>query len=67
MNGTMVWPATDPEETRRWLNDLSREQFAKLIAFFESTPRMQKEVSYDCDECGGTTTVTLRGLSDFFS
>ena len=49
-----------------FLNKLTSEQFVKLEQFFDTLPKMRKEVEYDCPVCGFHNHVTLEGMTSFF-
>lgn len=63
-----VYPAVDytPEELNEFIDSLNKEQFGKLQSFFENFPKLKKEVSFTCTECGTEQTQALEGLTDFF-
>ena len=48
------------------LNDMSSQQFEKVRAFFETMPKLQKEVSFTCKECETENIHTLEGMQNFF-
>jgi hypothetical protein len=54
------------EETRQFIGSLSNAQFMHIMKFFETMPRLQHTLTYQCEGCGQEDTITLRGLSDFF-
>ena len=63
-----VYPAIDstPEELNEFVDSLNKEQFGKLQTFFENFPKLKKEISFTCTECGKEQTQALEGLTDFF-
>lgn len=63
-----VYPAVDytAEELNEFIDSLNKEQFSKLQNFFENFPKLKKEVSFTCTECGTEQNQTLEGLTDFF-
>jgi len=54
------------EELLTFINNLTSEQFAKVQKFFETMPRLRKEVSYNCPVCNKHHTKVLEGLQSFF-
>ena len=48
------------------LNDMSSQQFEKIRAFFETMPKLQKEISFTCQECEAENIHTLEGMQNFF-
>jgi hypothetical protein len=45
---------------------MSREQFNKIQAFFESMPKIKKEVDFNCTKCGYKENIVVEGLQNFF-
>lgn len=54
------------EELMQFLNNLTSDQFAKIQRFFETMPKLRKEVDYACPVCGKEHHKVLEGLSSFF-
>jgi hypothetical protein len=54
------------EELIQFLNNLTSEQFLKVQKFFETMPRIKKEVNYVCPVCGKSHHKVLEGLQSFF-
>jgi ribosomal protein L44E len=54
------------EELVEFLNNLSSEQFMKVQKFFETMPKLTKEIKYNCPVCGKEHNKVLEGLSSFF-
>jgi hypothetical protein len=63
-----VFSANDQtkEELFEFLDNLTQEQFKKIQAFFETMPKLQKELEFDCPNCGFHHKMTLQGLESFF-
>jgi hypothetical protein len=57
---------TNEAELRGFFENLTAEQFQSVQAFFETMPKLRKEVSYDCPVCGHHHDKVLEGLSSFF-
>ena len=53
-------------ELLEFLNNLSSEQFQKIQSFFETMPKLKKEVDYTCPVCGKAHHKVLEGLQSFF-
>lgn len=49
-----------------FLNNLTSDQFAKIQKFFETMPRLRKEISYSCPVCGKKHDKVLEGIGSFF-
>lgn len=54
------------EELLEFLNNMSSEQFSKIQTFFETMPRLKKDISYNCPVCGTEHHKVLEGLQSFF-
>jgi rubrerythrin len=54
------------EELIQFLNNLTSDQFLKVQKFFETMPRIKKEVEYTCPVCGKHHQKVLEGLQSFF-
>lgn len=57
---------TTREEMIQFIETLNQEQLTKINEFFETMPRLEHEIEYECSGCGQKDKVTLRGISDFF-
>jgi len=55
-----------PQEVDEFINNLSSEQFNKIKDFFETMPKMTKEIQWTCPNCGREHKRTLEGLQSFF-
>lgn len=59
----------EPENTQdaiQFMESLNSSQFAKIVEFFETMPKMKHTVTYNCKGCGQEDTVTFEGIADFF-
>lgn len=54
------------EEKTKFLDNLTSEQFAKVIEFVQSLPKLTEEVKFKCGSCGHDNSLTLEGIDDFF-
>ena len=54
------------EEMVDYLGQLNKEQFMKIIEFFEKSPTVSYDIKYTCSECGKEEFIPLRGLNSFF-
>jgi rubrerythrin len=57
---------TSKAELLEFLNNLSSEQFQKIQTFFETMPKLKKEVKYTCPVCNTVHDKVLEGLQSFF-
>ena len=54
------------DELREFVEGFNKEQFEKVENFFETLPKMYKDVNFTCKECGYTEDFRLEGLASFF-
>ena len=54
------------EELQEFLENLNQEQFKKIQQFFETMPKLSKEVQYDCPVCKHHHDKVIEGLNSFF-
>ena len=54
------------KEVDDFLNSLSSPQFREIQKFFDTMPKLRKEVTAKCSECGKENKRVLEGLGDFF-
>jgi hypothetical protein len=54
------------EELLAFIENLSSEQFARVQKFFETMPKIRKEIQYDCPVCSRHQVKMLEGLQSFF-
>ena len=53
-------------EMDEFVNTLSSEQFKRLQVFFDTMPKLQKDIESKCSKCGSTHKRVLEGMADFF-
>ena len=53
------------KEINEFLNSLSSGQFREIQKYFETMPKLRKEITAEC-KCGKTSTKMLEGIADFF-
>ncbi len=54
------------DELNEFIENLTREQFTKIQEFFETMPRIKKDVDFHCSKCGYEEKITIEGLQNFF-
>jgi hypothetical protein len=54
------------EELQEFLENLNQDQFKKIQQFFETMPKLSKEVQYDCPVCKHHHEKVIEGLNSFF-
>ena len=57
---------TSPEDIDRFIDNLTADQFQKIAKFFETMPKMSKEIDYKCPVCQKEQHRVLEGLQSFF-
>lgn len=55
-----------PEELSEFIESLNQDQFSKLERFFESLPKIRKDLNIKCDKCGFDHSIVVEGLENFF-
>ena len=58
---------TSPEELLEFVETLNQEQFTRLESFFESLPKLNKQVQMKCNKCGFDHSIDVEGLESFFA
>ena len=54
------------KELNDFIESLNTKQFNKIREFFESMPRLSKEVTWECPKCDKSTPLVLQGIDSFF-
>ena len=57
---------TDTERTE-FIDELPVEDLRSFEAFFTTMPAVRSEVPFHCDKCEHDETITLQGLTAFFT
>lgn len=55
-----------PKELQEFIESFSREQFLKIQEFFNTIPKIKKEVDFKCSKCGYEEKIVLEGIQSFF-
>jgi hypothetical protein len=63
-----VYPSdkSTPAELTTFINSLTRAQMSKIESFIESTPKLQKDVTFDCIQCKHKNNINISGTQSFF-
>jgi len=66
--GEKIYPAKDStkEELRNFLEGLPQKTFVKIKTFFETMPQLRHAVEIENPKTKVKSTVTLKGIRDFF-
>ena len=54
------------EELSEFIESLNQQQFQKIQGFFETMPKLRKEVKFKCSKCEKENAVVIERLQDFF-
>ena len=54
------------DEVSEWLEDLTTEQFGKIVKFFTTMPKLSHSITIKNTNTNKDFTVVLEGLQDFF-
>jgi len=55
------------EEVLTFVENLTSEQFKKLINFFNTMPKLTKDIKWNCSVCSKEQFRKIEGLANFFS
>jgi hypothetical protein len=53
-------------ELMQFLENLTSDQFGRIQKFFETMPKIQEVVEFDCPACAAHNKTTLQGINSFF-
>lgn len=54
------------EEMQQFMENLTREQFSKIQNFFETLPKIKKDINFKCPKCDYTEDIAVEGIQNFF-
>jgi T4 bacteriophage base plate protein len=57
---------TTTEELMEFVESLNKDQFEKVQNFFDTIPKIRKDVEIKCSKCGFDHSITVEGLQNFF-
>ena len=57
---------TSREELEDFFYNLTREQLEKVVNFFQTMPKIKKDVVFSCSDCSEKNVITLEGIKNFF-
>jgi hypothetical protein len=61
-----VYEPDNLDDAVQFIESLNSNQFAQIMKFIETMPKLKHTFTYKCRGCGQEDTVTLEGMSDFF-
>ena len=57
---------TSKEELKDFIENLRQPDLEKISDFFNTLPKMKKDVEFNCNKCGYHETLQLEGIQSFF-
>jgi hypothetical protein len=54
------------KELVEFVEGMNHKQFLNLQQFFETIPKITKDVDFECDKCGYKEKIVLEGIQNFF-
>ena len=54
------------QELTEFIENLTRDQFVKVQEFFDTMPKIKKELDFTCKKCGYHENITVEGIQSFF-
>ncbi|MDF1699521.1 MAG: hypothetical protein P1U56_26950 [Saprospiraceae bacterium] len=55
------------EEAREFIENLTKDNFEKIVEFFNTLPKLAHDITYTCPECNETETIKIEGMQSFFT
>jgi hypothetical protein len=56
----------DDAELTDFVDSMTREQFLKVQTFFDTMPKLTKDLEFKCGKCGYTEKIEVEGIQNFF-
>jgi hypothetical protein len=54
------------KEIEDFIDNIQQKDLEKLRVFFDTMPKIKKDLDYKCKKCGYAENITLEGIQDFF-
>jgi predicted nucleic-acid-binding Zn-ribbon protein len=54
------------EELLSFIENLQQSSLEKIQKFFDTLPKIKKDVHFECKKCGYSEDITVEGLGSFF-
>jgi hypothetical protein len=54
------------EELEEFIDNLQQKDLEKIQEFFETAPKIKKDISFNCRKCGYKESIEIEGLQNFF-
>lgn len=67
-DGKTIYKSSDisEKEMSNFIDGLNHKQLEKINKYFDTMPRIEKEIKFTCGVCKKENSVSLRGIQDFF-
>jgi hypothetical protein len=62
-----VYEDSTTEEMLAFVENLTKEQFGKIMNFYKSMPSLQHTLEYTCPKCSKKESILLKGIQSFFA
>jgi len=54
------------KELEEFIDGIQQKDLEKIRVFFDTMPKIKKDIEYSCKKCGYHESITLEGTQDFF-
>ena len=54
------------EELLEFVESMQAKDLEKIKFFFDTMPKMKKDIEFKCNKCGHEETIELEGIQNFF-
>jgi hypothetical protein len=54
------------QELAEFIDNMQQKELSKIQDFFDSSPKLNKELNFKCQKCDYEETINLEGLQNFF-
>lgn len=65
-NGMYYVKDVSRKELEDFIDNIQQKDLEKLRVFFDTMPKIKKDIDYECKKCGYKESITLEGIQDFF-
>ena len=49
-----------------FIESMTKDQFLKIQEFFDTIPKLKKDIDFKCKKCGYSEKITIEGIQNFF-
>jgi rubrerythrin len=56
----------DETELIEFIESMNKEQFSKIQDFFNTIPKLKKDMNFKCGKCGYSEKIEVEGIQNFF-